>query len=100
MRDKGVCRACGLDTLDLRRRLYDFDEETRESMGLALGFPAYQARKLMLWEADHTVPVSQGGGVERGDASVAGITAFQTLCVRCHIQKSTQERARDVTEPP
>ena len=41
-----------------------------------------------LWEADHVVPVSEGGGC-------CGLEGFQTLCWRCHLEETrrlTQRR--------
>jgi len=89
LRDRGVCRACAIDTLQLRRRLYDLTEQEREIVGAEHGIPAYHARNLMLWEADHVVPVSHGGGL-------TGLENFQTLCVRCHQRKTLVDR---VTSP-
>jgi 5-methylcytosine-specific restriction endonuclease McrA len=85
LRDKGICRDCGLDTLKLRRRMYDLSESERVSMGMSFGIPAHQSKNLMLWEADHVVPVSQGGGL-------TGLDNFQSLCVTCHYKKSAKER--------
>jgi 5-methylcytosine-specific restriction endonuclease McrA len=97
LRDKGFCACCHLDTLALRRRLYDLPLEERERVGMEKGFPAHQSRHLALWEADHMVPVSQGGGVDVGESS-GGVDSFQTLCVPCHIRKSSSERkTRPVT---
>lgn len=97
LRDKGFCASCQLDTLALRRRLFDLSLEERERVGMERGFPAHQSRHLALWEADHMVPVSQGGGVAVGE-SPGGLDSFQTLCVPCHIRKNASERtARPVT---
>lgn len=88
MRDKGICASCGLDTLKLRRKLYDLSEQERVSAGAALGFSEHHAKNLMLWEADHTVPVSKGGGL-------AGLEGFQTLCAPCHRKKTTEDLLRE-----
>ena len=85
LRDKGFCRSCGLDTLKLRRELYDLCESERCERGRELGFSEYHAKNLMLWEADHVVPVSQGG-------VLAGLENYQTLCTVCHYRKSVEER--------
>lgn len=44
-----------------------------------------------LWEADHTIPVSEGGGVERG---VDPLNNLRTLCIRCHLEQSKQLAGR------
>ena len=36
------------------------------------------------WEADHIVPVAEGGGE-------ASLNNFQTLCVPCHARKTKQQ---------
>lgn len=84
MRDKGFCASCGLDTLKLRRKLYDLPEQERVLRGAELGFSEHHAKNLLLWEADHTVPVSKGGGL-------VGLEGFQTLCAPCHRKKTNQD---------
>lgn len=39
------------------------------------------------WEADHIVPVIEGGGE-------CGLENYRTLCVRCHKQVTRELRAR------
>ena len=92
LRDKGRCAHCQLDTLALRRRLFDLSEGERERVGVEMGFSAHHARQLQFWQADHTVPVCEGGGVAVGKAG-GGLQDFRTLCTRCHLKKSTRERA-------
>lgn len=94
LRDKGVCCDCKTDTVKLRLELYPLSLEGREARGAELGIDAYHARNLMLWEADHTVPVFQGGGVELGNSAKAGLDAFATRCVRCHRAKSQADVLR------
>lgn len=81
LRDKGVCKGCGLDTLYLRRRLFGLSNAQRMEEGAKYGVDAYHAEKLMLWEADHVVAVKDGGGL-------TGLDNFQTLCIRCHRAKT------------
>ena len=83
-RDKGVCRDCGLNTLALRRKLYELPVEERVRVGAEHGVDAYRAEKLMLWEADHIVAVKDGGGL-------TGLANFQTLCIRCHRAKTERD---------
>jgi 5-methylcytosine-specific restriction protein A len=85
MRDKGICAHCQRDTLKLRREMWELSAEDRVKCGKMLGFSEYHSKKLMLWEADHVLPVSQGGGL-------TGLGNYQTLCSVCHLKKSLKER--------
>ncbi len=81
-RDRGVCRACGLDTNALRRKIRGRGRAARLR---ELGFHPRRS----LWELDHIVPLIDGGGHEPAN--------LQTLCVPCHRRKSaeeTRDRAR------
>lgn len=89
-RDRGVCAACGLDTLQLKQVLYRVRAQK--------GFGTYQAllRSYKLkygydfalhkhaWEADHIQAVVLGGGL-------ATIENYQTLCVPCHRKKTKKD---------
>ena len=117
-RDKGVCACCRIDTVELARgvvvqwsgwfrewskregvgqgRLTDDElarwrEERirlREEREAALSklAPAFRnalaAGRTELWDADHIVPVVDGGGQ-------CGLSNYQTLCLGCHVAKST-----------
>lgn len=89
-RDRGVCALCHLDTVALARRVTETFKSTpkpaREAASVALlvaaGFTAqdlrWKARGLCsLWQADHTVPVVEGGGGARWET-------LRTLCTACH----------------
>lgn len=83
-RDKGVCRGCGLECLGGR----PFTPEH-----LALQKDARRGkRSLDTWEADHIIPVERGG-------AACGLDNIQTLCVRCHRQKTAAERAKPLRNP-
>lgn len=92
-RDRGVCRACGVDTNILRRQIQGRGRAVRLR---ELGFVPRRS----LWELDHRVPLVDGGSHE--------LSNLQTLCVPCHRSKSAQEtreraaRGRDAaaTHPP
>lgn len=58
-RDRGVCALCGLDTKTVECR----------------------------WEADHIVPVAEGGGL-------CGLDGYRTLCKGCHGKASGELRKR------
>lgn len=71
-RDKGVCAICGLDTNIIPRR------------------PGWAS--VHRWEADHIVPVSEGGGL-------CGLDGYRTLCKgrgtnNCHGHETGELRKR------
>lgn len=86
-RDKGVCALCGLDTLWLRRAVLAIRRrhgqiaykraETRLS---ARGF---NVDRRNYWDADHIVPVSEGGGE-------CGLDNYRTLCQPCHKRETAK----------
>jgi 5-methylcytosine-specific restriction endonuclease McrA len=83
-RDRGVCRACGLDTRRLDRETRGRERAKRLR---ALGFHPRRS----LWELDHVLPLVEGGGHD--------LANLQTLCVPCHRRKSaleSRERARSL----
>lgn len=59
-----------------------------------LGLKSADAMRLSFWEADHIVPVAEGGWR-------LGLENFQTVCIFCHRRKSTHDvrriRARKAT---
>ena len=81
-RDKGVCAICGLDTRELKKALQEFwasyghTEFTKEARK-AFGPWASAGWRGHLWDADHIIPVTEGGGC-------CGLPGFRTLCIRCH----------------
>lgn len=89
-RDRGVCAGCGLDTMALHRRIMDLkgNREAQATVLVASGFRLtdlrFKRRGLRpLWQADHTIPVIEGGG---------GVswTALRTLCLICHREETRQ----------
>lgn len=86
-RDRGVCAVCGLDTVRLRQSVMRLPfarrmQQIRELIGRGA---AVRTRKSW-WEADHIVPV-----VEGGDSSLDNI---RTLCIPCHRTETAALRAR------
>lgn len=51
--------------------------------GINSGAEAYKS----WWEADHILPVAEGGGG-------CGLENYQTLCLWCHKEKSAGQKAR------
>lgn len=78
-RDKGVCQACGLDTVALRRFLDALPHRARTVLREALKV----AHRSTLYDADHIVPVVEGGGG-------CEVDNIQTLCAWCHRAKTAK----------
>ena len=75
-RDKGICAECGLDTESVERPRKE-----------AWSFLSHHR-----WEADHIVPVSEGGGL-------CGLDGYRTLCKgagtnNCHGKATGELRKR------
>jgi 5-methylcytosine-specific restriction protein A len=70
-RDRGVCSLCGVDTEALRRDKRKLDYKARKQFEKDWGLRRH------LWDADHIVPVFQGGGE-------CGLSNMRTLCLMCH----------------
>jgi 5-methylcytosine-specific restriction protein A len=96
-RDRGVCALCGLNTATLQRRrpktvrtMRDYEahlaycEEIR-ALGYTGSFLGRKGGNRSMWDADHIVPVSEGGGE-------CDLDNFRTLCVPCH-KRATAELA-------
>lgn len=86
-RDGGVCAACGTDTIMLRAAFtcmmraspaYTRDPDALViGAAVAIGYTRGDLGRLSLWEADHIVPVAEGGGE-------TGLENLRTLCLPCH----------------
>jgi len=84
-RDRGVCALCGVNT-DLAWR------ELRASRGakrirLLTHWGLKSRSRKTLWDADHIVPVVEGGGE-------CDLSNIRTLCLLCHRGVTAQLRAR------
>ena len=71
LRDRGVCAACGADTEALRKDKRKLDYKARRK------FEKDWGGRRHLWDADHIVPVAEGGGE-------CGLDNMRTLCLKCH----------------
>jgi hypothetical protein len=80
-RDRGICALCGADTLSLRKH--------KRKLGYAerLAFEHEWGRRKTLWDADHIVPVAEGGGE-------CDLANMRTLCLPCHRRATAELRAR------
>lgn len=89
-RDRGVCRLCGFDVGKAergwrRRKPRPFDRYARRQ------WRAARPR----WEADHILPVADGGGL-------CGLDNYRLLCRSCHLNVTSAWRKARVTDarPP
>jgi len=80
-RDRGVCAVCGLDTEAMRKDKRKLDWAARRA------FEREWGGRRNLWDADHIVPVAEGGGE-------CDLTNMRTLCLRCHREATAQLRRR------
>lgn len=81
-RDKGVCALCGLDCNRLYHELRRLDWRARRDRLRELGIPEHRTS---YWDADHIVPVVEGGGE-------CDLDNYRTLCIPCH-QEATRALA-------
>lgn len=84
-RDAGLCAQCGVDTVALRRDMRRLDFAARRKFLKEWGL-AENSRK-SLWDADHIVPVAEGGGQ-------CDLANMRTLCLKCHRKVTAELRAR------
>lgn len=105
-RDKGVCSCCGIDTLNLNKRLKElsrkepdpdnveayFREIKKISLYIGIKTSTIQdivkgTRRKRFYDIDHIKDVQKGGGC-------CFIDNLQTLCLVCHMKKhSMRNRA-------
>src|SRR5271165_4770000 len=84
-RDKGVCARGGVDTTGIRRDVRKLDYAARRRFFREWGLR--EGSRKSLWDADHIVPVAEGGGQ-------CDLTNMRTLCLRCHREATTALRLR------
>lgn len=91
-RDKGVCAQCRADTIALRRDMRKLDYAARRKF-LKQWRLAEGSRK-SLWDADHVVPVAEGGGQ-------CDLQNMRTLCLLCHREatKALRQRLKALLKP-
>lgn len=75
-RDKGICAGCGCQC-----RIRWMSRKT---------YTEQQLKDMPRWQADHIVPVVEGGGL-------CGIENYRTLCTLCH-KKATRELVKRLKE--
>ena len=84
-RDAGVCAACGVDTKKIRGDMRKLDYAARRKFLKDWGLR--EGSRKTLWDADHIVPVAEGGGQ-------CDLSNMRTLCLRCHREATAALRLR------
>jgi 5-methylcytosine-specific restriction endonuclease McrA len=80
-RDHGVCASCGLDCVAELKRIKRLRGAPRARAFAEWGLP----QRKSLWDADHIIPVSEGGGE-------CDLSNMRTLCLKCHRARSYSSR--------
>jgi 5-methylcytosine-specific restriction endonuclease McrA len=84
-RDRGICAGCGVDALAASRALRYSRGPRRKELLAHWGLRSRTRRSL--WDADHVVPVAEGGGE-------CDLDNIRTLCLRCHRAATRELRRR------
>jgi len=84
-RDRGVCAVCRRDTEALRKDFRKLDYRSRRQFLKEWGVKETTRRSL--WDADHVVPVAEGGGE-------CDLANMRTLCLKCHRAVTAELRKR------
>jgi 5-methylcytosine-specific restriction enzyme A len=85
LRDRGICASCAVDTLREARRLRYARGANRTALLAHWGLR--RPSRKSLWDADHIVPVVEGGGE-------CDLENIRTMCLRCHRAATVQMRRR------
>ncbi len=84
-RDRGICAMCGANCVAELQRLKRQRGASRIVQWAAWGLRPGQRRSL--WDADHIVPVVEGGGE-------CDLSNIRTLCLKCHRDVTRELRSR------
>ncbi len=84
-RDKGICSHCGIDTIQEWKRIRRARHIQRRSLLADWGLRTFS--RSSLWDADHIVPVCEGGGE-------CDLLNIRTLCLKCHRAVTAELRRR------
>lgn len=84
-RDRGICARCTVDTLAAHRLLRKARGARRQKLLGMWGLSKLDRKSL--WDADHILPVVEGGGE-------CDLENLRTLCLHCHRVVTAALRAR------
>lgn len=85
LRDRGVCAMCRVDTLAAWMELKRARGTHRLRLLAKWGLPRLTRKSL--WDADHILPVAEGGGE-------CDLENMRTLCLICHRRATAEMRER------
>jgi len=85
-RDRGICALCGADTVAIFAALRRARGKARAAGLSFYGMASITARR-SLWDADHILPVAEGGGQ-------CDLDNIRTLCLPCHREVTALLRQR------
>jgi len=85
-RDRGFCALCATDTVAAYAELKRSRGKVRASLLELWGLKSVTARRT-LWDADHILPVAEGGGE-------CDLENLRTLCLPCHREVTAELRRR------
>ncbi len=85
-RDKGRCAICLADTVAIFAALKRARGTARQEGLRVFGMRSITSRR-SLWDADHIIPVAEGGGQ-------CDLDNLRTLCLLCHREETTRLRGR------
>lgn len=85
-RDRGLCALCATDTVAAYAELKRSRGKARASLLELWGLKSVTARRT-LWDADHILPVAEGGGE-------CDLENLRTLCLPCHREVTAELRRR------
>ena len=85
-RDRGVCALCRTDTVAAWASLKRSRGTAREEALTMWGMASIRSRR-SLWDADHVLPVAEGGGQ-------CDLDNLRTLCLLCHREVTADLRRR------
>lgn len=84
-RDRGLCALCGVDAHAAWRELRQSRGVKRVRLLTRWGMKSLSRRTL--WDADHILPVVEGGGE-------CDLLNIRTLCILCHRKVTSELRGR------
>lgn len=78
-RDKGICSLCNIDTKKTAKELLENNKQELYDKYMITSKRKIWKKKHGggLWDADHIIPVKEGGGQ-------CGLDNIRTLCIVCH----------------